>query len=191
VRCEDRCANECHRRRCCGADGIVLGSPVYFMDVTPEMKALIDRTGFVSLANGRMYKDKVGATVRRSSPQRGMHAIDSMNHFLLRSAVLHRWPINRHGSGKGDVEKDEEGIQLTKSLGQRMLGFLGSFTDKRQLPSRQGKRGLDILIVAALLELFSHIVNKDWLDPRPLPPADRFVIQAELAMAWLILGEYD
>src|SRR3974377_1864254 len=35
------------------AQGIVLGSPVYFQDVTPEMKSLIDRAGFVGLANGK------------------------------------------------------------------------------------------------------------------------------------------
>jgi len=37
-----------------GKSGIVLGSPVYFTDVTAEMKALIDRAGFVSIANGGM-----------------------------------------------------------------------------------------------------------------------------------------
>src|SRR5512136_3401158 len=46
-----------------GAEGMILGSPVYFQDVTSEMKALIDRTGYVSRANGRMFKRKVGASV--------------------------------------------------------------------------------------------------------------------------------
>src|SRR3989304_3029752 len=45
------------------AEGIILGSPVYFIDVTPEMKALIDRSGFVSRSNGGMYKNKAGVTV--------------------------------------------------------------------------------------------------------------------------------
>ena len=46
------------------ADGIIFGSPVYFLDVTSEMKALIDRAGFVSFANGLLFKNKVGnATV--------------------------------------------------------------------------------------------------------------------------------
>lgn len=43
------------------AQGIILESPSYFQDVTTEMKALIDRAGFVGLANGKMYKDKVEA----------------------------------------------------------------------------------------------------------------------------------
>ncbi len=51
------------------ADGIILGSPVYFLDVTTEMKGLIDRAGFVSMANGGLYQRKAGmavAAVRRS-----------------------------------------------------------------------------------------------------------------------------
>ena len=61
------------------ADGIILGSPVYFNDVTSEMKALIDRAGFVARANERMYDQKAGAafvTLRRTGAvhARGHHA---------------------------------------------------------------------------------------------------------------------
>ena len=59
---KDDIANECIEKMV-KAEGIILGSPVYFTDVTAEMKALIDRAGFVSMANGGMYKNKVGATV--------------------------------------------------------------------------------------------------------------------------------
>ena len=45
------------------AEGVILASPTYFSDVTTEMKALIDRAGYVSIANGGMYKRKVGAAV--------------------------------------------------------------------------------------------------------------------------------
>ena len=50
------------------ANGIILGSPTYFSDVTSEMKALTDRAGFTAIANGFMFKRKVAAaviTVRR------------------------------------------------------------------------------------------------------------------------------
>ena len=42
-------------------DGMILGSPTYVWDVTAEMKALIDRATFVSIANGDMFQGKVGA----------------------------------------------------------------------------------------------------------------------------------
>src|SRR4030066_1358002 len=61
-------ANECIEKMI-KAEGIILGSPVYFTDVTAEMKALIDRAGVVSMAHGNMFKKKVGvalAAVRRA-----------------------------------------------------------------------------------------------------------------------------
>ena len=102
------------------ADGIVLGSAVYFIDITPEMKALIDRAGFVSLANGRMYANKVGATVAAFRRSGAMHAVDSMNHFLLSQQIFIVGRAVGVGREKGEAEKDEEGVQLSKSLGQRM-----------------------------------------------------------------------
>lgn len=45
------------------ADAIILGSPTYFTDVTSELKALIDRAGFVALANGGAFSGKIGAAV--------------------------------------------------------------------------------------------------------------------------------
>ena len=45
------------------ADGIILASPTYFADVSSEMKALIDRSGFVAKANQDMFKRKVGAAI--------------------------------------------------------------------------------------------------------------------------------
>ena len=116
---KDDAANE-YIEKMTGAQGMILGSPVYFIDVTPEMKALIDRAGFVSRANGGMYKNKVGgavAAVRRSG---AMHAIDSMNHFLLSQEIFIVGRAIGVGMDKGEVEKDEEGMQLVKSLGQRM-----------------------------------------------------------------------
>jgi multimeric flavodoxin WrbA len=106
------------------AEGMILGSPVYFIDITPEMKALIDRSGFVSRANGGMYKNKVGATVAAFRRSGGMHAIDSMNHFLLSQEIFIVGRAIGIGRDKGEVEKDEEGMQLVRSLGQRMAWLM-------------------------------------------------------------------
>ena len=45
------------------SEGTIIASPTYFGNVTTEIKALIDRAGFVSIANGYMYKRKLGAAV--------------------------------------------------------------------------------------------------------------------------------
>lgn len=120
---DDDAANE-YIEKILQAQGVVLGSPVYFMDVTPEMKALIDRAGFVSMANGRMFRSKVGAVVAAFRRSGAMHAIDSMNHLLLSQEFFIAGRAVGIGREKGEVLKDEEGLQLARSLGQRMAFLL-------------------------------------------------------------------
>ena len=106
------------------ADAILLGSPVYFNDVTPEMKALIDRTGYVARANGRMFKNKVGAAVAAVRRSGAVHTLDTINHFFLSMEMFIVGRVIGVGREKGEVEKDEEGVQLAKTLGQRMAWLL-------------------------------------------------------------------
>lgn len=107
------------------ADGILLGSPVYFLDVTSEMKALIDRAGFVSYANGHFLSDKVGnaaVAVRRAGASR---TADSMLHFFLANdMIVPGLPCIGIGREIGDVERDEEGISHAKKVGQNMARLL-------------------------------------------------------------------
>jgi multimeric flavodoxin WrbA len=108
-----------------GADGIIFGSPVYFLDVTAEMKALIDRSGMVSMANSGLYRHKVAtavAAVRRSG---GNTTIDTILHFLLYSdMIVPGIPVIGIGREIGDVLKDEEGIARAKEVGKNMAWLL-------------------------------------------------------------------
>ena len=120
---KDDVANECIEKMS-KAEGIILGSPVYFADVTAEMKALIDRAGFVSLANGGMYRDKVGAAVAAYRRSGAVHTLDGMNHLFLSGQMIIVGRSIGVGREKGEVEKDEEGMQAIKVLGQRMAWLL-------------------------------------------------------------------
>lgn len=102
------------------ADGIVLGSPVYFNDVTPEMKALIDRCGYVARANGRMFRNKVGAAVAAVRRSGAVYTLDTMNHFFLSGEMIIVGRGIGVGREKGEVEKDGEGMSRVKLLGERM-----------------------------------------------------------------------
>jgi multimeric flavodoxin WrbA len=109
------------------ADGILLGSPTYVTDVTPEIKALIDRACLVGKANGGIFRRKVGAAVVAVRRAGAIHAFDTLNHFFLISEMIvpgsSYWNIGV-GLEKGDVEKDEEGIRTMKTLGQNMAWLL-------------------------------------------------------------------
>ena len=120
---KDDTANECIEKMT-KAEGIILGSPVYFADVTAEMKALVDRAGFVSMANGGMYKNKVGAGVAAVRRSGAVHTLDTMNHFFLAGQMIIVGRGIGVGRDKGEVEKDEEGIQAVRTLGQRMAWLL-------------------------------------------------------------------
>ena len=109
------------------ADGILLASPVYFTDVTAEMKALIDRVGMVGTANGYMYKRKVGAAIAAVRRAGSIHTLDTMNHLLTYHQMIipgsSYWNMGI-GMMPGEVEKDEEGIQIMRTLGQNMAWVL-------------------------------------------------------------------
>jgi len=106
-----------------GADGILLGSPTYFADITSEMKALIDRAGFVSRGNGYLFRRKVGAAVVAVRRGGSIHAFDSMNHLFTISQMIiigsTYWNMG-FGGKKGEVESDEEGLQTMQDLGKNM-----------------------------------------------------------------------
>lgn len=118
--------NECIEKMV-EADGIILGSPTYFADITSEMKALIERAGFTAMANGVMFKRKVGAAVVAVRRGGAIHAFDSINHFFLINQMIvpgsSYWNMGM-GREIGDVEKDEEGIRNMKNLGENMAWLL-------------------------------------------------------------------
>jgi len=124
-------ANECIEKML-ASDGILLGSPTYFADVSTEMKALIDRAGLVSRANGDMFKRKVGAAVVVARRGGSVHAFDSMNHFFLIGQMIipgsNYWNMG-FGLNKGDVEKDEEAMTGMKVLGENMGWLLKKIND--------------------------------------------------------------
>ena len=109
------------------ADGILLGSPTYVADISPEIKALMDRACLVSKANGGIFRRKVGAAVVAVRRAGAIHAFDALNHFFLISEMIvpgsSYWNIGV-GLEPGDVEKDAEAIQTMKTLGRNMAWLL-------------------------------------------------------------------
>ncbi len=118
--------NECIGKMV-AADGIILGSPTYFTDVTAEMKALIDRAGMVSITNGGLFKHKVGGSVVAVRRGGATHAFDTMNHFLHYMQMFlvgaSYWNMV-FGFVAGDVNDDKEGMENMKTLGENMAYLL-------------------------------------------------------------------
>jgi len=118
--------NECIQKML-EADGILLGSPTYFADVSASMKALIERCGMVSRANADMLKRKVGAGVVAVRRAGAMHVFNSLNSFFLINQMIipgsSYWNL-AIGRQPGEVSNDVEGVQTMKNLGKNMAWLL-------------------------------------------------------------------
>ena len=118
--------NECIEKMM-RADGILLGSPVYYSDLTAGMKALMERSGSVARANGDLFKRKVGAAVVSVRRAGAMHAFDSINHFFTIAQMIvpgaNYWNIGI-GRDSGEAENDGEGLNTMRVLGQNMAWLL-------------------------------------------------------------------
>lgn len=123
---DDDFVNTCIRKMK-EADGIIIGSPTYFADVSTEVKALIDRAGFVGMVNGGMFARKIGAAVVAVRRSGGIHAYDTINHFFGISSMItvgsSNWNLGM-GLEPGDVEDDVEGMETMQALGINMAWIL-------------------------------------------------------------------
>ena len=109
------------------ADGIIFGSPTYFANMSPEIKALIDRSGLVAKANGEMFRRKVGAAVVAVRRAGAVHTFDGINHFFTNSQMIipgaSYWNMG-FGLEKGEVSGDDEGLRTMETLGGNMAWLI-------------------------------------------------------------------
>ncbi len=105
------------------ADGMLIGSPTYFANVSSNIKSIIDRAGMVALANNYLLARKVGAAVVAVRRGGAIHVFNSINHFYFINQVVvpgsSYWNLGR-GLDPGDVANDEEGVMTMQNLGKNM-----------------------------------------------------------------------
>ena len=104
------------------ADGIILGSPTYVGDVSSQMKALIDRTGFYnSSTRGRKVFDGKVAGAMSVARRTGLANVWTQQLLFILAQKMIVPGItsyaNAIGGAPGDVLKDEEGMRTSRDLG--------------------------------------------------------------------------
>jgi multimeric flavodoxin WrbA len=109
------------------ADAIIIGSPTYFADLTPETKAVIDRCGYISRSAGNAFSRKIGAAVSAVRRAGGIYTLDSIQHFFFISDMIvpgsTYWNMSL-SRDLGDFEKDKEGVSTITRLGENVLWLL-------------------------------------------------------------------
>jgi multimeric flavodoxin WrbA len=125
------------------ADAIVIGSSTYFADVTAEVKALIDRAGFVSMANGGLLAGKIGAGITAVRRGGSIHTIDTINHLFSISQMIipgsTYWNMG-FGLQPGEVLDDKMGMANMTHLG-KAISWLGSVIKSAAIPYPVRKEG--------------------------------------------------
>ena len=109
-----------------GADGIVLGSPVYYASPSGEMVAFLDRIYWKGEKFLR-FKPAAAVTVaRRAGTTACLDVLNKYITYAQQPVVTSRYWNMLHGSNGDDVMKDEEGIQIMKTIGRNMAWILKS-----------------------------------------------------------------
>ena len=108
------------------ADGILIGSPTYFANVSAETKALIDRMGFMARWTGAFVRKPLAAVVavRRGGAVIAFDAINHMgqiNQMIIVGSTYWNFAVGRE---KGDVLSDKEGMTNMQNLGENLAWLM-------------------------------------------------------------------
>jgi multimeric flavodoxin WrbA len=136
MKCRDKKDGKCYGRKddvnaildiLYKADAILLGSPVYFGSATTELKAIIDRAGYVARASGNVLKHKIGGAVVVARRAGHNFTFAQINYFFTIMEMIQigssYWNII-FGGGIGEIEKDVEGIATLKQYAENVAWLL-------------------------------------------------------------------
>ena len=111
------------------ADGIIVGSPVYFGSATAQINSLLDRAGYIQRQTGEYFSGKIGGpiVVARRAGHNFTLAQLLLWYFINDMIVVGStyWNIAFGGSaGKKDVENDMEGIETIRHFAKSMAHLM-------------------------------------------------------------------
>jgi len=116
------------------ADGLIVGSPVYYAGCNGQLLAFLDRL-FYSTSGTIDKTMKIGAAVVSSRRAGSTSAFDEINKYFTISAM----PIASstywnevHGFTAEDVEDDLEGLQTMRNLGRNIAFMVKAFASARK-----------------------------------------------------------
>ncbi len=126
------------------ADGIIVGSPVYYASPNGTILSFLDRLFYAS--SGFDKTMKVGAAVVSCRRGGSTATFDAINKYFTISEMpvaSSRYWNQVHGSCADDVKKDEEGLQTMRVLGRNMAFLIKSIAlgkEKYGLPEKEPKK---------------------------------------------------
>ena len=126
------------------ADGLVVGSPVYYASANATLVAFLDRL-FYSSARQFDKTMKVGAAVVSARRGGNTATFDELNKYFTISGmpvVSSQYWNQIHGNTAEEASKDAEGLQTMRTLGRNMAFLLKSISLGKEaygLPNQEAK----------------------------------------------------
>ena len=130
------------------ADGLVIGSPVYFASANGTLISFIDRLFYSTVFNKNM---KVGAAVVSARRGGSSATFDELNKYFTISGMpvaSSQYWNSVHGNTPEEVQKDEEGLQTMRTLGNNMAFLIKSISlgkEKFGLPEKEQRIGTNFI----------------------------------------------
>jgi multimeric flavodoxin WrbA len=121
-------------RKMFDADGIIIGSPVYFYAVSAQAKIIMDRSYALRWRDGGLnprLKGKSGGAVAVAARRGCFSALQTINTFFL---AVRMWPVSLGVEGyareKGEIKNDIETLRAARRLGKEVVESVGFRKDK-------------------------------------------------------------
>lgn len=117
-----------------GADGLVIGTPVYYAGPNGALCAILDR---VFYSCGELLSYKPGASVAVCRRGGASAAFDRLNKYFTISnmpVISSQYWNSVHGLRPGEASQDAEGLQTMRTLGRNMAWFLKNKRDGGNIP---------------------------------------------------------
>ncbi len=115
------------------ADGIVIGSPVYYASANGTMLSFLDRLFYSTPFDKRM---KVGAAVVSARRAGTTATLDILNKYFsiaqMPIATSRYWNMV-HGNTPEQVMQDAEGVQIMRILGRNMAFLVHAIADRKEI----------------------------------------------------------
>lgn len=122
------------------ADGIVIGTPVYYAGPNGSLCAVLDRL-FYSAGEFLLYKPAASVAVCRRGGASA--AFDRLNKYFTISnmpVVSSSYWNSVHGAAAGEAAQDAEGLQTMRNLGRNMAWLLKSIeSNGESMPKTENK----------------------------------------------------
>lgn len=132
-------------RKMADADGIILGSPVYYAGISGTMKSFLDKAFYTG---GKNFRLKVGASVAALRRSGGMTTFQQLNNYFLISEMIvapsYYWNI-AHGAAPGEMLRDVEAVSVLENLGQNMAWLLEKTAHADDLPTAVERKKLNMI----------------------------------------------